>query len=147
MLTIHLLRAAGNSDLPLPTRATSGSAGFDLRVGGGHSVTIPTQRVVLIGTGWCWEIPAGYVGKLHLRSSLAKCGLALANGVGVVDSDYRGEVMVALHNYSDVTIHLSPGERIAQLLVERVLTCHLIAAPALSSTPRGAGGFGSTGTL
>ena len=92
------------------------------------------------------EIPAGYAGLIYARSGLAsKKGLAPANKVGVIDADYRGEVMVALHNHSNVVANIEPQERIAQLVITPYLTAHFEEMQELSDTVRGAGGFGSTG--
>jgi dUTP pyrophosphatase len=92
------------------------------------------------------EIPVGYAGLIYARSGLAcKRGLAPANKVGVVDSDYRGEVMVALHNHSGVEQRVAPGERIAQLVIAPFLKASFVAKDELEDTARGEGGFGSTG--
>ena len=93
------------------------------------------------------EIPKGYVGLIYARSGIAtKRGLAPANKVGVIDSDYRGEVMVALHNHSANTQTIAAGERIAQIVIAPYLTVDFIETDELSDTVRGEGGFGSTGT-
>ena len=100
----------------------------------------------MIPTGLAMELPEGTVGLVYARSGLAsKKGLAPANKVGVIDSDYRGEVMVALHNHSAQAAVVEPGERIAQLVVAPVLRAAFAEADALSDTVRGEGGFGSTG--
>jgi dUTP pyrophosphatase len=99
-----------------------------------------------VRTGLAMEIPEGYAGLIYARSGLAcKRGLAPANKVGVVDSDYRGEVMVALHNHSSVEQKITSGERIAQLVVTPFLKAEFFESEALSDTVRGEGGFGSTG--
>ena len=101
---------------------------------------------MLVPTGVAMEIPEGFVGLVFARSSLAtKKGLAPANKVGVIDSDYRGEIMVALHNHSGESAQVRPGERIAQIVIVPHLTAQFEIADELSSTERGAGGFGSTG--
>ena len=100
----------------------------------------------LVPTGLAVEVPAGYAGLIYARSGLAaKRGLAPANKVGVVDADYRGEVMVALHNHGAVPQEIAPGERIAQLVVAPFLPVQYEWAEELEDTVRGAGGFGSTG--
>ena len=110
-------------------------------------VTIAPGETKLIKTGLAMEIPEGYAGLIYARSGLAsKRGLAPANKVGVVDADYRGEVMVALHNHSLVPQSISHGERIAQLVVAPFLKADYVVAEELSDTVRGVGGFGSTGT-
>ena len=99
-----------------------------------------------VKTGLSMERPEGYAGLIYARSGLAcKRGLAPANKVGVVDSDYRGEVMVALHNHSSVEQRISGGERIAQLVVTPFLKAEFTVAEELNETARGEGGFGSTG--
>ncbi|MEE1019311.1 MAG: dUTP diphosphatase, partial [Acutalibacteraceae bacterium] len=101
---------------------------------------------VMIHTGLAAEIPEGYAGLIYARSGIAsKRGLAPANKVGVVDADYRGEIMVALHNHSDEAAVIEPGERIAQLVIAPFLKAEFTAVDELSDTVRGAGGFGSTG--
>ena len=100
----------------------------------------------MIHTYLSMEIPVGYAGLIYARSGLAsKKGLAPANKVGVVDADYRGEIMVALHNHSNDTQTISNGERIAQLVITPFLKASFIETDELSDTVRGAGGFGSTG--
>ena len=101
----------------------------------------------MIPSGFAIEIPDGYAGFVYPRSGLAsKRGLATANKVGVIDSDYRGEVIVALHNHSEIPATVSPGERIAQLVIAPVFTPGFELCDELSETARGSGGFGSTGT-
>lgn len=100
----------------------------------------------LIPTGLAAEIPGGYAGLIYARSGIAtKRGLAPANKVGVIDSDYRGEILVSLHNHSGETQHIQQGERIAQLVITPFLAADFVEADALEETDRGAGGFGSTG--
>ena len=110
------------------------------------AVEIAAGGTAMIPTGLAMELPEGTVGLVYARSGLAsKKGLAPANKVGVIDSDYRGEVMVALHNHSAQAAVVEPGERIAQLVVAPVLRAAFAEADALSDTVRGEGGFGSTG--
>ena len=112
----------------------------------GETVTFAPGETKLIHTGIAMEIPTGYVGLIYARSSTAsKRGLAPANKVGVIDSDYRGELMVALHNHSTVTQQIDDEERIAQLVIAPYLTVDFVEADELDDTERGAGGFGSTG--
>jgi len=132
----------------LPQRGTIGAAGADLRALIDEPVTIQPGRTVLLPTGLAFEIPEGYVGLVFARSSLgSKRGLAPANKVGVIDSDYRGEVMVALHNHSDAPQVVEPGERVAQLAIVPFLPAEYEEAEDLSDTARGEGGFGSTGRM
>ena len=135
-----------NENATLPTYGTEYSAGADL-YNLNEAVTIPAHKTVLIHTGLSAEIPEGYAGLIYARSGLAsKRGLAPANKVGVVDADYRGEIMVALHNHSDIDATVDAGERVAQLVVTPFLKVEYQLADELSDTVRGAGGFGSTGT-
>ena len=131
----------------IPTYGTEYSAGADLYAKDGTSYTIPPHKTVLIPLGFSIEIPEGYAGLIFARSGIAtKRGLAPANKVGVIDADYRGEVMVALHNHSDREAVIEPYERIAQLLVMPYITADFCECDALDETARGVGGFGSTGT-
>lgn len=131
----------------LPTYGSAGAAGADLYAcPSGEPVTIAPGETAFIHTGLAGAIPAGYAGLVHARSGLAsKRGLAPANKVGVIDSDYRGEWMIALHNHGDVPQTVNPGDRVAQLLIVPVITPELVETDELDETDRGAGGFGSTG--
>ncbi|MBR2343291.1 MAG: dUTP diphosphatase [Clostridia bacterium] len=136
-----------NERATLPTYGTEYSAGADLYNLLGERVVIPPHETVLIHTGIAAEIPEGYCGLVFARSGLAsKRGLAPANKVGVIDADYRGEIMVALHNHSETPAEIEGGERVAQLAIVPFLKAELTPADELSDTARGAGGFGSTGT-
>ena len=130
----------------LPTYGSAEAAGADLYACIDESVTIAPGSTVFIPTGLAMEIPKGYAGLIYARSGLAcKKGLAPANKVGVIDSDYRGEFMVALHNHGDETQTVNPGDRIAQLVITPVLTPPYEECTELSDTVRSSGGFGSTG--
>ena len=130
----------------VPTYGSEYSAGADLYACEENTVTIAPHETILIHTGLSVEIPEGFGGFIYARSGLAsKKGLAPANKVGVVDADYRGEVMVALHNHSEVPQTVEPGERVAQLVIAPFLKAEFVVADELSSTERGTGGFGSTG--
>ena len=130
-----------------PTYGSQFSAGADLYAVSDGDIVIAPGKTVLVHTGIAMEIPEGYGGFIFARSGLAsKKGLAPANKVGVVDADYRGEVMVALHNHSDIPQTVSHGERIAQLVVMPFLACEFLECDELSETVRGEGGFGSTGS-
>ena len=130
----------------LPTYGSAEAAGADLYACLEADVTIDAGKTVFVPTGIAMEVPKGYAGLIYARSSLgSKRGLAPANKVGVIDSDYRGEVMVALHNHGAVDQTISHGERIAQLLVTPVLAPAFELCDDLTDTDRGAGGFGSTG--
>lgn len=130
-----------------PTYGTQFSAGADLYALCDEDVVIPSGETVLIHTGIALEIPEGFVGLIYARSGLAsKKGLAPANKVGVIDADYRGELMVALFNQSKEERTVSTGERIAQLVIAPFLKAEFEEAEDLTDTVRGEGGFGSTGT-
>ena len=131
----------------LPTYGSAYSAGADLYACLDEAVTIPPQEAVLIHTGLAMEIPEGYAGLIYARSGLAtKKGLAPSNKVGVVDPDYRGEIMVSLFNHSKEERSVEHGERIAQLVIAPFLTASWNVVDELEETVRGAGGFGSTGS-
>jgi len=131
----------------LPAYGSDFAAGADLYALLDQPIEIPPHQTKLIQTGLALEIPEGYAGLIYARSGLAsKRGLAPANKVGVVDADYRGEVMVALHNHSDATQSVEPFERIAQLVVTPFLRVDFFETRELSDTARGQGGFGSTGS-
>ncbi|MBQ8320692.1 MAG: dUTP diphosphatase [Clostridia bacterium] len=131
----------------LPTYGSEFAAGADLYALLDDELTILPDETKLIKTGLAMEIPVGYAGFIYARSGLAsKRGLAPANKVGVVDADYRGEVMVALHNHSAQPQTVAPRERIAQLVVAPFLKADFTVVDELDETARGGGGFGSTGS-
>ncbi len=135
-----------NKEAKIPVYQSSSAAGADLYAAESEDITIKAGQTVLVKTGIAMEIPEGYVGLIFARSGLAtKIGVAPANKVGVIDSDYRGEIMVALHNHSGKDAVISAGDRIAQIALVPYLTAQFEEAEELSSTERGAGGFGSTG--
>ena len=130
----------------LPAYGSLGAAGADLTACLEESVTIGPGQTAFIPTGIALEVPANCAGLVYARSGMAcKQGLAPANKVGVIDSDYRGEILVALHNHGSQARTVEPGQRIAQLLITPVLTPAYEEAAELSDTARDAGGFGSTG--
>ena len=130
----------------IPSYGSAEAAGADLYACLETAVEIAAGGTAMIPTGLAMELPEGTVGLVYARSGLAsKKGLAPANKVGVIDSDYRGEVMVALHNHSAQAAVVEPGERIAQLVIAPVLRAAFAETDALSDTVRGEGGFGSTG--
>lgn len=131
----------------MPSYGSEFAAGADLYALLKEEIVIQPGETVMIHTGLAAEIPEGYAGFVFARSGLAsKRGLAPANKVGVVDSDYRGEWMVALHNHSNIPQTVAPKERIAQMVIMPYLTAQFMEVEELSDTVRGAGGFGSTGT-
>lgn len=130
----------------LPVYSSPGAAGADLYALPGTRCAIPPGEVAKVRTGLAAEIPEGYAGLVYARSGLAvKSGLAPANCVGVIDSDYRGEIIVALRNSSPVTATVSGGDRVAQLVVTPYLKVNFEESGELPPTERGEGGFGSTG--
>ena len=130
----------------LPTYGSEESAGADLYACLDEPLTVAPGQTVWVPTGLAMELPAGYAGLVYARSGMAcKRGLAPANKVGVIDSDYRGEITVVLHNHGSDTQSLSSGDRIAQLLITPVITPGFELTDDLSQTRRGKGGFGSTG--
>lgn len=135
-----------NENAVVPTYGTEYSAGADLYSISEGDITIAPHTTTLVHTGLAVEIPEGYCGLIFARSGLAtKRGLAPANKVGVIDADYRGEVMVALHNHTDAPATISAGERIAQLAIVPFLKAEFELSDTLDDTARGMGGFGSTG--
>ncbi len=133
----------------LPVRGTSGSAGLDLHALLDSPLTIPPGALVSVPTGIAVGLPSREtVGLVFARSGLAvKHGIALSNGVGVIDSDYTGEIRVGLCNQSQKAYELRPGERIAQLVVVPICLPEIVEVACLDETERGSGGFGSTGRL
>ena len=130
----------------LPLRGSEQAAGYDLRACLENDVTIAPGATVLVGTGLAFALPQGYFGGVFARSGLSvKQGLRPANCVGVIDSDYRGECMVALHNDSDTPRTVTNGDRIAQLVILPYLAVDFSEVTELDDTQRGEGGFGSTG--
>ena len=130
----------------LPVYGSEAAAGADLCACIEHSLNILSGQTVFIGTGLALELPEGYAGLVYARSGLAaNKGLAPANKVGVIDSDYRGEIIVALHNHSAKAALIEPGERVAQLIITPYVTAAFMEADKLNTSTRGEGGFGSTG--
>ena len=144
MQTVRVKKLHPNAKLP--TYGSACAAGADLYACLDEPVTIAPGETAFIPTGIALEVPAGCAGLVFARSSLgAKRGLAPANKVGVVDSDYRGEVRVVLFNHSQEPQTIEPGERVAQFVITPVVTPVYVEAEELQDTDRGTGGFGSTG--
>lgn len=136
-----------NQNAVIPTRGSASAAGCDLYACTDKPIAISAGETVKIGTGLAIAVPEGFFGAIFARSGLAtKKGLRPSNCVGVADSDYRGEYIVALHNDSSVTQIVEPGERIAQLIILPYWITDFKEVEELDETERGAGGFGSTGT-
>ena len=145
-LQIQSLSEKIGREIPLPYYATEGAAAVDLHACIDEAVTLPPGGRALLPTGLAAAIPAGHVGLLAVRSSMGiRHGVTLSNGVGVIDSDYRGQVHVGLHNLSGEPYTVQPGDRVAQLMVVPVAAPEIEVVDALPETVRGAGGFGSTG--
>ena len=147
--TVLRIRVKKLSDTAkMPTRGSAEAAGYDLYADLEETVVIMPHETKMIGTGLSMELPAGYFGAIFARSGLAaKEGLRPANCVGVVDPDYRGPFMIALHNDSETERKVQPGERIAQMVLIPFLTAEFEETGALNETGRGSGGFGSTGKV
>ena len=136
-----------NENATVPTYGSEHAAGADLYACLDGEVTIEPGKTVMIKTGIAVEIPSGFAGFVFARSGISsKKDLAPANKVGVVDSDYRGEIMVALHNHGDKVQTVEQGERIAQIVFMPYIAPGFCECDSLSDTERGAGGFGSTGS-
>ena len=134
-------------DAKAPVYGSVDAAGADLYACSAEEITIKAGETVMIPTGIAVAIPQGYVGLIFARSSLGiKRGLAPANKVGVIDADYRGEIMVGLHNHSGVDQTIAPYERVAQMAIVPFLQVSYEESDNLDETERGTGGFGSTGT-
>ena len=144
MSTIHVKKLSPNAILP--TYGSAEAAGADLYACLDAPVTVAPGEIFWVPTGIALEVPKGCAGLIYARSSMGtKRGLAPANKVGVIDSDYRGEVRVVLLNHSKQEQTIVPGERVAQLIITPVLTPAYEEAEELTDTQRGVGGFGSTG--
>ena len=141
-ISVKILRAGAK----LPTYGSAEAAGADLYACLEADVTILPGQTAFIPTGFAMAVPRGCAGLIYARSGMAcKRGLAPANKVGVIDSDYRGEIIVALHNHGTEERTVVHGERIAQMVITPVLTPAYEIAESLEKTARGEGGFGSTG--
>ena len=141
---IPVVKVRENAEIP--ERATRESAAVDLKACIDEAVTIAPGASVTIPTGIALEVPEGCGAFIFARSGLGiRHGIALSNGVGVIDADYRGEICVGLHNHSDESYTVNPGDRIAQMAIMPVIMAGFFEAESLSVTERGTGGFGSTG--
>ncbi|WP_300298088.1 dUTP diphosphatase [uncultured Intestinimonas sp.] len=146
-LKIKAVSPKVGGEIPLPYYASAGAAAMDLHACVDGPVEVAPRALVSIPTGVAIALPsADYVALVFARSGLGiKHGISLSNGVGVIDSDYRGEIRVGLTNLSDVPYTVQPGDRIAQLMVTPVVRPALVQVEELDETQRGTGGFGSTG--
>lgn len=144
--TMHVNVKKLNENAVLPTYGSVNAAGADIYACLDAPLTIAPHETVMVHTGLAMEIPEGCAGLIYARSGLAcKRNLAPANKVGVVDSDYRGEFMIALHNHGTTSQTIEPKERIAQLVITPYIVGQFEVVDELDTTERGAGGFGSTG--
>lgn len=143
---VNLVRLAHARGLPLPAYQSEGAAGFDLLAAVDSPLSLKRGGRVLVPTGVVIELPHGFEAQVRPRSGLAlRHGVTVLNSPGTVDSDYRGEVMVLLVNLGETAFEIRRGDRIAQVVVQRVEQVQLSETKAASATARGAGGFGSTG--
>ena len=146
-LRIKTVRLPHGRDLPLPAYQSDGAAGMDLLAAVDKPLTLKRGARALVPTGLILEIPRGYEAQVRPRSGLAlRHGISLVNTPGTIDSDYRGEVQVLLINLGDKPFVIARGERIAQLVIQRVECAELTETMLVTTTRRGSGGFGSTGT-
>jgi dUTP pyrophosphatase len=145
-MKIKITRINQESDLPLPSYATEGSAGMDVYADINEPITIASQETVMIPTGLAIELPEGYECQVRSRSGLAaKFGVFALNAPGTIDPDYRGEIKVILSNFSDKEFEVKRGDRIAQLVIAQFVRAEWNLVDDLNNTERGSGGFGSTG--
>ena len=143
---LRIRRVAGAEDLPLPQPATDGAAGMDLRARLDRALTIRPGARCLVPTGIAVALPAGHEAQVRPRSGLAlRHGLTLLNSPGTIDSDYRGELSVVLINLGDEAVRIERGDRIAQMVVQRLPRVAVTQVDSLPESVRGAGGFGHTG--
>ena len=146
-VVVPVIRTRENPDLPLPEKATPGSAGIDLRACVPQPVVLVPGSRRLIPTGFCIALPPGYEGQVRPRSGLAlRSGLTMLNTPGTIDSDYRGEIAVVAINLGQEPVTISRGDRIAQLVIAPVARARLSLGDTLPPSRRGDGGFGHTGT-
>ena len=145
-IVVRIQRLPHAADLPLPAYETPGSAGMDVRAAVDAPLTLAPGAIALVPTGLVIELPEGYEMQVRPRSGLAaRHGITLTNSPATIDSDYRGEVRVILHNLGSQPFVVERGERIAQFVLQRVPRVAWQEAEALAGTSRGAGGFGHTG--
>lgn len=143
-MKLHVRRLQHGADLPLPSYATSGSAGMDLR--SAESLTLKAGAQALVATGLAIALPENFEAQVRPRSGLAvKHGVTVLNAPGTIDADYRGEIKVPLINHGNEDFVINRGDRIAQMVVAPVTMAELVEVESLDETVRGSGGFGSSG--
>ena len=144
--TVQIMRVGGDTRFALPAYATAGSAGLDLVAAIHSAISLAPSQTILIPTGIAIALPQGFEAQIRPRSGLAvKHGITVLNAPGTIDSDYRGEIKVALINLSQESFMLDPGIRIAQMVIARYTRIDWLESTNLEETVRGSGGFGSTG--
>ena len=140
------VKITNKSQYDIPTYETAGAAGLDLHANINEQVLIKKDAVIAVPTGIYLSIPVGYEAQIRSRSGMTlKHGIVVANGIGTIDSDYRGEICVLLHNISSMDYSLIPGTRIAQMVFNEVIQANFEETDELDDTKRGSGGFGHTG--
>lgn len=140
------IKIINKSKLPLPQYKTKGAAGLDLYADIEEEIMLKPMERKLIPTGIYLSIPKGYEGQIRARSGLAiKHGIGLVNGIGTIDSDYRGEIKVILINYGEKDFKIKRGDRIAQIVFAKYEKVNLVEVESIDETKRGGGGFGHTG--
>ena len=146
-LKIKIKRVQGyDPDLPLPSKATGGSAGFDLAAANEDPIRLAPGERALVPTGFAMELPEGCEAQIRPRSGLAvRHGITLLNSPGTIDTDYRGEVKLILVNLGSEPFEVKKGDRVAQMVIGRVVAADVVEAEELKETPRSKGGFGHTG--
>ena len=146
VVKILRLRPGDDADIPLPRYMTPDSAGMDICAAVREDTVLDKGAIALVPTGFALALPRGYEAQVRPRSGLAvKHGIGLINAPGTIDADYRGEIRIILVNHGTEAVHLSRGDRIAQLVVVPVATGDLVEVAELPGSERGEGGFGSTG--
>ncbi len=145
-ITVKIKRLAHGQGVPLPVRMTEHAAGFDVHAAVTESLVLQPGEIRLIPLGFAMAVPPGYEAQIRPRSGLSvKFGISLANAVGTIDADYRGEVQVPLINLGKAAFSVERGMRIAQMIIMPVPASQIVEVDDLDSTARGSGGFGHTG--
>jgi dUTP pyrophosphatase len=147
VIKFRRLNPEKDADIPLPCYMTAGAAGMDIHVAVEEPVTLSPGAVALLPTGFSMALPRGYEAQIRPRSGLAvKYGIGLINSPGTVDADYRGEVKIAVINWGTRDFRVHRGDRLAQMVINRVCRAEIELVDGLDETPRNCGGFGHTGT-
>lgn len=145
-VSIMVTRTTGGADLPLPQYMTTGAAGMDLYAAVEQVETINPGQIKLIPTGLCIALPEGYEAQIRPRSGLAlKHGITMVNTPGTIDADYRGEIGLIMINLGQAPFSIKRGDRVAQMVINKIAQAEFIEVECLEDTARSAGGFGSTG--